>query len=219
MENQLLKEYIQKQVKSLLKESVTDEVYHFTTLSSIISILKDDIFYLKYGEDDDYINGYNYLSLSRTKSSKTGFYKLNNDWNEKELYDLDFIVRLKLDGRKLSQTYKGQPFNHFKFANKDDRNFEYEDRILSNKDRIENFSKYIIQIDIKKVDNYYEDVDYRDPQEIIDELQNLCNQRNIKLNIVNPNKIDRNYLEEYIQKQVKKILKEEIKQIKINLLL
>jgi hypothetical protein len=152
MKNQLLKEYIQRQVRSLLKEAVTDEVYHFTSLSNIINILKNDVFYLSFDYD---INKFG-LSLSRTKSTKTGFLTVDTVINNESFsYDKDYIVRLKLDGRKLSQTYKGQPYNYFKHMIKHNSH-EYEDRLLSNKERIEDFSKYIIQIDIKQVNNYYQ---------------------------------------------------------------
>jgi hypothetical protein len=212
----IIKEYIQKQIKSLLKESVTDEVYHFTFLSNIINILQTNQFQLGLNNDPDDKNLKHkyYMSVSRTKSPKVGFLSFDSDDVREasmEYYDLDFMVRLKLNGRLLSQNYKAVPFNYTKHVYIKDKSHEYEDRILSNKPTIENFSKYIIQIDIKQVNNNYAEEEGEDAlNEIINQLQNLCKQRNIKLNIVNPNKIDRNYLEEYIQNQVRKIIKESL---------
>jgi hypothetical protein len=219
MKNQLLKEYIQKQVKSLLKEAVTDEVYHFTFLSNIINILQSNQFQFGLNNDPDDRNTDEinlkykyYMSVSRTNSSKVGLLSFDDDIRKLSMedYDLDFMVRLKLDGRLLSQNYKGVPFNYFKHVYLKDKSHEYEDRILSNKPTIENFSKYITQIDIKQVHNYYAEEEGEEAlNEIIDELQNLCNQRNIKLNIVNPNKIDKNYLQEET-KSIKQLSQEQI---------
>jgi hypothetical protein len=185
--------------KSLLKEGITDEVYHFTTLENFIKIMNTNTFRfsdLLY-DLNDIINNtplkkYKYyMSLSRTGSIKTGYGNYQSD-------NSNFIVRLKIDGKKLSQTYKGQPINYHNYGRKQKSSkktnfrFEYEDRILSNKPTIENFSNYVLSVDIIKItnssNNFLLDDDMKSLEYIIKNKENynapinFTNEKNSPLN-------------------------------------
>jgi hypothetical protein len=175
--------------KSLLKEGITDEVYHFTNISNLVKIMASNTFNLSmnsnevdrtYNKDNKVYKYDYYMSLSRTGSFKQGYvnFMINN-----EVYDKNFIVRFKLDGRKLSQKYTGQPINFYNIYNKSYKFFEYEDRLLSNKSYIKPFSNYVIGIDVLVLKNSKENI------QVLTELMRLYsnwnNLYNIKINFIN----------------------------------
>lgn len=128
-------------MKNLLKEGLTDVVYHFTDMLSLYNIIKTNRFYTSIAMGDEREsklskNYYFYFSTSRGKDKRA-------------LGD----VRIKLDGRKLSQNYKASPMSDIeRFKSWGVKppmgKTELEDRIVLNKPYIENAMKYIIKVDI-----------------------------------------------------------------------
>jgi hypothetical protein len=145
LKNDFPKDFNLQESKSLLKEGITDEVYHFTTYQSAAEILQYNRFKFSIETEGDSLsrmNNYkNYMSVSRTKSLNKGFFNTIKN-------GVNLVIRFKLDGRKLAQKYKGIPFNYFPAWGKENYAFEYEDRLLSNDEYIENFSKYLLSVDI-----------------------------------------------------------------------
>lgn len=130
----------------ILSEGITDVVYHFTSLENCLSIVKDNEFVLRSSnltKTSEYNkNGYYYyFSTTRGKSGNEGY---GNTF--------EGTVRITLDGRKLSQRYKGQSFDYWGPSwEKNTQNHKYdemEDRILSNEPVIKNAIDYILKIDI-----------------------------------------------------------------------
>lgn len=116
--------------------------YHITDIRNVGDVIKSDIFRLSPIEEIDDISahfeGYsNYMSTARTPSSE---------------YIQDFIKHsypvssciIELDGSKLSDKgYKIVPFNYYNFVKTSSNLKEQEDRILSKKEYIPDFSQYI----------------------------------------------------------------------------
>jgi hypothetical protein len=136
------KDFEEKYVnEGLLKEGTNrGEVYHYT--NRILKILSDNKINLSsnLGSDkDQFGNKYFFLSLSRTPGVNIGYGRFHNS-------------RLVLDGNKLNQNFKSIPVDYWGNKSGDNRgsdiDFEYEDRIISDKSVIDNITKYIIRIEI-----------------------------------------------------------------------
>lgn len=157
----------------ILKEALTDKVYHYTSLNNMLRVCKTNEIVLStsIGTDADapkYRKENFFLSLTRNKSNKTGYaYKFSN-----------FGARIEFNGQSLSQRYHGEPFDYWgdtmgkQAYVKDMVNYkqtfnsnkptqyqtqnrtEAEDRIYSHDDTIPNVSKYITRIDILINENF-----------------------------------------------------------------
>lgn len=96
--------------KNILNESLSKNVYHFTTLGALKSIIYKNTIKCSHVDpksaDDSLNKGYIfYLSLTRNFNSTIGYVgNLNAD---KETFK--FNVRIELDGEKLNNKYKGEP--------------------------------------------------------------------------------------------------------------
>lgn len=101
-------------------------LYHSTTYENLLQILKDDML-LK--------GNHNYISFTRNKI------------NVKSSLPCQIIV----DGDKLSNSYKVEPFDYFKGRYNDYSTDEQEERVLIR--MIKNLHKYVIKVII----NYNED--------------------------------------------------------------
>ena len=164
----------EKELKNIIKESIrsiinegSDILYHFTDLSGLMGIVENDCFELT--NNREATEGGNVMSFSRTKSGGYGAIYAEGP------YDYA-LVRLTIDGRKLNQRYKTYPINDlymypeevldldqdekakYKFGQfhwpkdkpgeKNDREFEYEDRLVTTADTIPGASGYIMRIDM-----------------------------------------------------------------------
>ena len=148
----------ESQYKRILKESLSDIAYHFTYKMYLIPILKNNEIMFSTalgGVSDLKINRgkYNYLSTTRSKNS--GFKRGN--------------VKIVLDGRKLNQKYKSIPVDYWGVGPK---GLEQEDRLISDKISIPNFSKYIIAIHVIASSVYDDEAQT---------IMKLCKEMNIPL--------------------------------------
>jgi hypothetical protein len=157
----------ENQLKKIIKEGTNrGEVYHYTYTNRILKILSDNKINLSsnLGSDEDQFgNKLFFLSLSRTPGVNIGYGVYNN-------------LRLVLDGNKLNQNFKSIPVDYWKGnwkGNKsNDNEYEYEDRILSDKPTIDNISKYIIRIEV---------VTDGKSIELFNKISELAKQRNIPI--------------------------------------
>lgn len=117
----------------VLLERLSDIVYHATDYDSAVSIIESDRFKLTPAFSSKHEAGSKMFYLSTTRS-RIGEYRRG-----------DFIAMLKLDGRKLSERYKGGAFNYG--GGKLFRD-ELEDRLWSDSPYLENAGSYILGIDI-----------------------------------------------------------------------
>jgi hypothetical protein len=119
-----------------VNEAITDKVWHFTSLISLVGILEKNKFQLSKNEtkapNKPTYKKY-YMSLSRIRS---GGYP--------ERSSRCISARIDLDGRKLSQRYKGSATAYFSDTRTRD---EFEDRLFSDKEYIDNAMDYIKKID------------------------------------------------------------------------
>jgi len=146
--------------KKLIDEGVTDIVYHFTNIYSLNGILKSNRFLTKLVlgyKQEEKINRGRFFFLSTTRSKSEGFFK-----------ETPGSVRIKLDGRKLSQKYKGYPIDYWGASNL--YTPEMEDRIVLDKPYIDNAIYYILEISI---------LNDKSNKKIIKSVITLCEKNNI----------------------------------------
>ena len=89
---------------SRLDESLSERIFHFTTLKSGYNILKTNEMFCQsafagYGHDNFSRNKKFYISFSRNKSPYEGFGSTKN------------YVRFEFDGKLLNQNFEGHPVN------------------------------------------------------------------------------------------------------------
>lgn len=151
--------------KNIIKENITDVVYHFTTLYGLIGILNNDEFETKLTRNDMWA-----FSFTRQRTSKIGYAAIDNTASLHQ-YDMNqCVVRLTINGRELGYNYKSVPYNHF-YSKYDEtsakanmtiepnnrNNFvESEDCVLSYERTIPNASRYIEKIDILFRPNFHD---------------------------------------------------------------
>lgn len=134
----------------ILTERISDIVYRMVPISTAIRDIKSNKFKLTLVADPNSIDArfqkhhLFYLSMGRMKL--TSFTNQYRD-QTRALY--------VLDGRKLSQNYKGIPANYISVSHGDNFNYQYdsqhtesEDRIISDKPIIPNATKYIKEIHV-----------------------------------------------------------------------
>jgi hypothetical protein len=134
-------------ILKLLEAKQVGILYHYTSISNGIEICEENR--LKAGPD------YDGISFTRNKD----FHKIQRE-------EISTGVIFVVDGDKLSENYKIQPFNYFwnreqgsKFYTHHDYMDEQEELVRHY--AIENFSKYVIKvyIDLHHADCYFEDID------------------------------------------------------------
>lgn len=150
--------YIKEKQENILKESLTNIVYHFTSLPNALSIVKNNAIFLQtpLGSDSENMKTKQlfFLSTTRQKSSEFGYSQKFKGVG----------ARLTLDGDLLNQNFKSKPINYWgdgtmgKHAYyKSNSNFsskqhhtdnESEDRLFSYNSKIDNAIKYIKRIDL-----------------------------------------------------------------------
>jgi len=119
-----------------VSEAITDKIWHFTTLVSLVGILRSNKFELSKNEEKAPYKPTHkkyFMSLSRIRSG--GF---------PERSARCISTRIELDGRKLSQSFKGTATSYFSDTRTRD---EFEDRLFSDKEYIDNATNYIKKID------------------------------------------------------------------------
>lgn len=140
-----------KSFKEFFLEGLSSILYHNTTTSNLVSILKDNTFQLStdLGTDSDAMYDRSddkpfFLSTSRIKYG--GYARSISD---------NHLTCLVLNGRLLSQRFYGKPVDYWGSEYRPDTKSEYylqnnenEDRLFSSSDHIQNASKYINEIHI-----------------------------------------------------------------------
>lgn len=157
-----IRQMVSECVEKILSEGISDITYHFTSLKSCVSILKDNEFHLTMSSNRS--DAYNdkrlfYLSTQRGRNKELGY-----------AGHLGSCVRIQLDGRKLKEQFKGMPVDYwggemgkrsyyrqendsiygrgFNRSRQTHHNFEMEDRIFSYDPVIANASNYILRVDV-----------------------------------------------------------------------
>lgn len=158
-------------IEEVIKEIMTDVVYHFTSMKNLLNILEINVFKTSMAamdiKDVKLNRGYKYyFSVSR---SKIGDYRLSL------ISGGDEDVLIKLNGQKLSNNYKSIPVDFFQ---KDKSKDEMEDRIVTNKPFIDNAMSYMEEIYISPY--YFEKRLGRErTKEYLLKIEKLLKQNNI----------------------------------------
>ena len=194
----LIREEINKFISNddFLNEGVTDVIYHFTYSKNTLNILKNNTINLApvtgTGNYDFKINRgkFYYLSLTRSKHMDVGYGSGNS--------------RIMMDGKRINQNFKtisvdywGRDRDPKKYDKKAwgdgsslykqiSKNHEQEDRIATNRSKIDNANKYILEIDLLIRDGFDNDLKYAE------EIKYYCDKYGISLNVYNNDK-DFNY--------------------------
>lgn len=160
---------------NIINEAITDIVYHFTTTTALMNILKTNKFFASF-------NPFNKQEL---ELSKGRYFYFSTTRNKMLRLFISLGAKIKLDGKKLSQKYKGIPIDFFyKRGRKSSKSPEYsgtgqqtefEDRIILDKPYIENATKYILSISLLIKDKY----DYN--EKWLNDIAIMCEDKNIPL--------------------------------------
>jgi len=132
-------------VKQLFEEKQVGTLYHFTDLYKCIQIFS--VNYLKRSPL------FHYISFTRSR--------LFSNFARQMFNPNDLTVCIEIDGNKLSQKYKVEPYNYFSTQNYYDNSKlpewdEMEERIKTEK--IEGLAKYVKRIYIQKVYSNYNEL-------------------------------------------------------------
>ena len=161
-------------IKRLILEDIKNfgEIYHISGLDNIKDILKNNSINLSLGLGaDKYSKKFFFLSLSRTPSVNIG-YKAGS-----------FSSRIVFDKNKLFSNFSKIPVDYWglkgsKGSEWSKSNFEYEDRLLSDKPSIDNINKYIKRIEIGIREDSINNINYVNT---LKEIINLGKLRNIDI--------------------------------------
>lgn len=125
----------------LLNEAMTDIVYHFTHLYSVLNICKTNRIILS-----ECIT----KPADTMHKSKLFYLSTTRQFNGTQGYSRNHEVRIELDGRKLNERFEGNAVNYWGTR----ETSEFEDRLYSKEPYIDDANKYIRNISIlMKEDN------------------------------------------------------------------
>lgn len=129
-------------MKNILNESLTDIVYHFCDFKAAFNIVRYDTFFLTNVVDtarDRKLNSGKmyYMSFARHFNSNMGYV------GSKNTNEVTLNVRIEVDGRILSQGYRGIQVNSLPGDADAIVNREQEDRLITDKPLIKDAHKYI----------------------------------------------------------------------------
>lgn len=138
--------------QSPLYEAISSVVYHFTSPKLAYSIVKNNAYYLQsVASDENETYGTKMFYMSTTRNRNTNMSYASN-------YGAEYGrngVRFQLDGQALSARFKGFAIDYYASQNssahkltRQHKDFEMEDRLVSDDAIIENFLKYVTRIDI-----------------------------------------------------------------------
>lgn len=182
----MIDKIIKSVINNIINESISNICYHFCDLDSLWGICNTNKFILtsvntngrdkELSKQGDYFYPY-YMCFSRTYSSKVGYPKMrmsnSNSWKLG-------IVRIEIDGDRLNYNFKGKAVNYSKNNIND---FEYEDRLLSEKPFINNANLYIKRIDILLNQYFFDNTKILYKQKMLGDI--LFNNKSINVDIIN----------------------------------
>jgi hypothetical protein len=150
--------------KSIIEESLSSIVYHFTSMDALYNILKTNTIILssaagKNAEMSKTTSKKLYY-LSTTRSKTNGYYK--SMWDGENSPP---TVCVELNGDSLNQKYSGHSIDYWNYNYNDTTvavRKELEDRLFSDKPTIENALKYINSISIVLPHSFENKITYSD---------------------------------------------------------
>lgn len=136
------------------KYSELHELYHFTSLENLFSILVDRELKIPSPADSSNVDIDNDNEFDEEGVTYFSFCR-NTNWIRRERGRINGIpidCFIAVNASKLSSKYKIEPFNFWRKFNKTTRDFEFEERLIikTKYGKIPNFDTYIKYIGIKK---------------------------------------------------------------------
>jgi hypothetical protein len=131
-------------LKNLLESKQVGIIYHYTTFNSGLKILQSN--QLKSGEAADSIKTNPIFAISFTRDKR--FHDNHVVGFEESSFGNTPQLRLTLDGNKLSNRFKVQPYSQGGAFSKDRKGFEAEERVISDKTFMIPLSDYLISVDV-----------------------------------------------------------------------
>ena len=167
---------------SLSENKQVGTIYHYTTYKNAISIIDQDQLKSDHAVDSTNSNPKYNISFTRNKNFASV---------KRTLVPGTPRVRFIVDGDKLSNKYKIEPYAQKGFEKSDKNSFEAEERIVYKKPFSVKLSDYLIGVDIvkelKDPGKYEYDFDWDMFGEDQKKLIELCQNKNIKVNIIDQN--------------------------------
>lgn len=174
-----------QKIAGILTESFIDEakqigtIYHYTTYKNAISIIEQDKLISDHAVDSTNDNPKYNISFTRNKNFASV---------KRNLISGTIRVRFTIDGDKLSNKYKIEPFAQKGFEKGEKDSFEAEERIVYTEPFSIKISNYLISVDIVKELKDPGKREYDFDWEFFGEDQKkfieLCQSKNIKVNII-----------------------------------
>jgi len=172
----------------LLKEAKqVGTIYHYTTFEAGLKILQSN--QLKAHDAADSTNAKPVYSISFTRDKR--FHDNHNIGFTDSSLGQNPQVRFTVDGNKLSNNYKVQPYSQGADFSKGRKGFEAEERVISDKPFKIPLSNYLLSVDIlleyKKPSNKYDFigiVDYKMYAPLRAKIIKFTQDKNIPINLV-----------------------------------
>lgn len=183
-------------------------IYHYTTFEAGLKILHSN--QLKSGEAADSTKSNPIYSISFTRDKR--FHNNHVVGFDESSIGNKPQLRFTIDGNKLSNRFKVQPYSQQGAFSKDKKGFEAEERVISNKPFTISLSDYLMSIDIlleyQKPSNEYDIigiVNYEMYEPIRAKIVKFAQDKNLPINLVT-NKNGDYYPEKTKKNIIKKIL-------------
>jgi hypothetical protein len=175
-------------LKNILKEAKqVGIIYHYTTFENGLKILQSNE--LKGSEAADSTNAKPVFAISFTRDKR--FHDNHVVGFEESSFGNTPQLRLTLDGNKLSNRFKVQPYSQGGAFSKDRKGFEAEERVISDKIITIPLSDYLISVDLlieyKKPSNKYDIigiVDYEEYAPLRAKIIKFAQDKNIPINLI-----------------------------------
>ena len=172
----------------LLKEAKqVGTIYHYSTFEAGLKILQSN--QLKASEADDSTNNNPVFAISFTRDKR--FHDNHVVGFDESSIGNKPQVRFTVDGDKLSNNFKVQPYSQGDAFSKNRKGFEAEERVISNKPFAIPLSNYLISVDIlleyKKPSNKYDVlgiVNYEMYEPVRAKIIKFAQDKNIPINLI-----------------------------------
>ena len=120
--NKKISRIVENCIKKVITESLSQSVYHFTSVFSLLKILNENEMFCQAAKvgfgADDMNNKYDfYISFTRAKSSQEGFGHTSTR--------IGSIARIEFDGDKLNKNFHGKPVNYWGGSDSLNNKFSY----------------------------------------------------------------------------------------------
>ena len=176
-----------------IKEEQLDEskqvgtIYHYTTFNSGLKILQSN--QLKSSDAADSTNAKPVFAISFTRDKR--FHDNHVVGFEESSFGNTPQLRLTLDGNKLSNRFKVQPYSQGGVFDKGKKSFEAEERIISDKPFTIPLSDYLISVDVLveyknpgKNGDWDAEFDYEEYAPIRAKIIKFAQDKNLPINLI-----------------------------------